>query len=413
MLHRKILCRQFSFRPIFIVLLALSFGSVFILKEYDDSVSVRQKYNENFKDFEAPRKPDKEEHLDVARESKKKRENLIIVTHGRSGSTFIGNIFNHHPNVFYLFEPYQTVERLHGAVATDDRDYQGKAFEWMKGILQCDFVSTKHVQDLERYYRRRYRKNYNPIKSISLLSPPFCPYNTTHSSWSAESCPPMDKETLEATCKSKYNITVLKPLISRMPNENVKQLLSVCDNDRINCKFLFLVRDPRGIIPSSRAFGFFKDDDDSLLGTHEWSKKICSATEINLNFFRSMSSDEKKRFMLLRYEDLAKDPLKTLPSLLKFAGLPDDKNLRKWLDLASHRPETESERKAAAWRQDSWEGAERWRWLVASDVISVIEKYCSHVMSVLGYKAVGGSHDLQKNLAVKLLEDSYEAQRWF
>lgn len=412
MLHRRILCR-FSFRPIFIVLLALSLGGVFILKEYDDSVSVSQKYNENFKDFEAPRKPDKEEHLDVGRESKKKRENLIIVTHGRSGSTFIGNIFNHHPNVFYLFEPYQTVERLHGAVATGDRDYQGKAFEWMKGILQCDFVSTKHVQDLERYYRRRYRKNYNPIKSISLLSPPFCPYNTTHSSWSAESCPPMDKETLEATCKSKYNITVLKPLIGRMPNENVKQLLSVCDNDRINCKFLFLVRDPRGIIPSSRAFGFFKDDDDSLLGTHEWSKKICSSTEINLNFFRSMSSDEKKRFMLLRYEDLAKDPLKTLPSLLKFAGLPDDKNLRKWLDLASHRPETESERNAARWRQDSWEGAERWRWLVESDVISVIEKYCSHVMSVLGYKAVGGSHDLQTNLAVKLLEDSYEALRWF
>ena len=209
----------------------------------------------------------------------------------------------------------------------------------------------------------------------------------------------MDKETLEATCKSKYNITVLKSLINRMPNKNGKQLLSVCDNDRINCKFLFLVRDPRCINPSSKSFGFFKDD-DSLLGIQEWSKKICSSTEINLNFFRSMSSDEKKRFMLLRYEDLAKDPLQTLPSLLKFAGLRDDKNLRKWLDLASHRPETKSEGIAARWRQDSWEGAE-------------IEKYCSHVMSVLGYKAVGGSYDLQTNLAVKLLEDSYEALRWF
>ena len=376
MLHRRILCR-FSFRPIFIVLLALSLGGVFILREDDDSVGVRQKYDENFKDFEAPRKPDKEEHLDVGRESKKKRENLIIVTHGRSGSTFIGNIFNHHPNVFYLFEPYQTVERLHGAVATSDRDYQGKAFEWMKGILQCDFVSTKHVQDLGRYYRKSYSKDYNPIKSFASFATVL----------------PLQHDAL-----------------NRMPNENGKQLLSVCDNDRINCKFLFLVRDPRGINPSSKAFGFFKDD-DSLLGIQEWSKKICSSTEINLNFFRSMSSDGKKRFMLLRYEDQADDPLKTLPSLLKFAGLPDDKNLRKWLDLASHRPETESERKAAAWRQDSWEGAERWRWLVGSDVITVIEKYCSHVMSVLGYKAVGGSYDLQTNLAVKLLEDSYEALR--
>ena len=112
--------------------------------------------------------------------------------------------------------------------------------------------------------------------------------------------------------------------------------------------------------------------------------------------------------MMLRYEDLAENPLKTLQSLLTFAGLPMDKSLREWLDLASHLPETKSERKAARWRQDSWEGAQRWRWKVGSDVINVIESYCSHVMGVLGYKSVSGSQLLRKNLTVRLLEGKYD-----
>ena len=35
----------------------------------------------------------------------KPRLNVIILTHIRSGSSFTGNMFNFHPDVFYLFEP--------------------------------------------------------------------------------------------------------------------------------------------------------------------------------------------------------------------------------------------------------------------------------------------------------------------
>ena len=416
-LGQRLFCR-FRFRSIllFIVLLALMFG-VFFLKENENENEniVRQKENEVHKeDLPTTQKIDKEtEQAHVGDKDKKKRQNLIIVTHGRSGSTFLGNIFNHHPNVFYLFEPYQTVERLHhGEVAPKNKDYQAKSFQWMKGIFQCDFVSLDHVKDLQGYYQKKYPGNYNPLKSLSLLSPPFCPYNTTDSLWSMEGCPPLDQKTLETTCKSKYNLTVVKVLMWRMPGESIKQLLSICDTDEFDCKFLFLVRDPRGIIPSSKAVGFYSEK-NSLDGTKTYSQKICRTTQINLNIIRSLSLVEKKRLMLLRYEELAENPMKILPSLMKFAGLPMDESLKKWLYLASHLPETESEREAARWRQDSWEGAQRWRWKVGSDVINVIENFCSHVMSVLGYKAVGGSHVLKNNLTVRLLEDRYEALQWF
>jgi len=82
----------------------------------------------------------------------KRRQHLIIVAHGRSGSSFRGNIFNHHPSVFYLFEPYQTAERLHGKLEPFDKDYEKNSFEWMQGILQCKFLSSAHANDLQHYY---------------------------------------------------------------------------------------------------------------------------------------------------------------------------------------------------------------------------------------------------------------------
>ena len=140
-----------------------------------------------------------------------------------------------------------------------------------------------------------------------------------------------------------------------------KQLLSIYESAvEFDCKFIFLVRDPRGIIPSSRAVGFYGDEDrKAFYGTQSFSQKICRATEINLNIVRSLRSQQKSRFMLpgmlFRYDDLTANPL---PSLLKFAEPPVDESLSKWLYLASHLPETEGEQKAARWRQDLHEGAE-------------------------------------------------------
>ena len=419
LLGRKRFC-WFSFRLLFLCSISLSIGVlvVNVVMSKRPSLIKQSRNTFEFKEelkLQAPAFHEEEKLQLRAGRANEKRLNLIIVAHGRSGSTFLGNIFNHHPSVFYLFEPYQTVERLLRAQAPYNKNYQEIAYRWMQGVFQCNFVSPRHVDDLQSYYRHKYPENYNPMKSLTLLSPPFCPYNATDPRWTLESCPPLDQETMEETCKNRYSVTVVKALISRMPEQNLKQLLSICENaDQFDCKFLFLVRDPRGIIPSSRAVGFYGDDDRKALnGTQSFSQKICSATEINLNIVRSLGSLKKSRFMLLRYEDLAANPLKTLPSLLKFAGLPMDESLSKWLYLASHLPETESEQKAARWRQDSREGAERWRWKVGRATISVIEQNCERVMNALGYKSVNGSRKIQRNLTVSLLEDSYAALQWF
>ena len=41
--------------------------------------------------------------------STSKRVNVIIISEPRSGSSFLGQIFNQHPDVFYLFEALRAV----------------------------------------------------------------------------------------------------------------------------------------------------------------------------------------------------------------------------------------------------------------------------------------------------------------
>ena len=36
--------------------------------------------------------------------------NIIIVTYMRSGSTLLGEIFKHHPDVFYFYEPFRRIQ---------------------------------------------------------------------------------------------------------------------------------------------------------------------------------------------------------------------------------------------------------------------------------------------------------------
>ena len=43
---------------------------------------------------------------------REKRLNVIILTHMSSGSSFSGNIFNLHPDVFYLYEPLHDLRRV-------------------------------------------------------------------------------------------------------------------------------------------------------------------------------------------------------------------------------------------------------------------------------------------------------------
>ena len=83
----------------------------------------------------------------------------------------------------------------------------------------------------------------------------------------------MTKESLASTCWKNYDLTVLKVLISRIPENTIKIILNACTSGDIDCKIVFLVRDPRGVVPSSKSVCFFRDavGDTAMGGTRLYS----------------------------------------------------------------------------------------------------------------------------------------------
>ena len=357
-----------------------------------------------------------EQTAQVDDKEKTARKNLIIVSHGRSGSTLTGDIFNHHPSVFYMYEPLQTPKRIQKKKTINDSGYNSLATEFLTGVFRCKFEDPDILDDIERYYR----KPEHPRISQSIGSPPLCPYQMTDPKWSPKHCLPMTNEVLGSACKDAYDLTVLKILMWRIPKNSIETILSACSAPDVDCKVIFLVRDPRAMIPSSKKIGFFGEQGppNAYLGTRLYSQERCAQTEENLELVRRLPDSLRDRIKLLRYEDLATNPLKVLADIYEFAGLPVLKSVRTWLNKT-----TRSSRNACNYRldggpvtctkDDAWAAANRWRWTAHLQEINIIERYCGRVLSLMGYRPANGSNELLTNRKIALFSDDYEAKHWF
>lgn len=343
------------------------------------------------------------------------RRNLIIVSHGRSGSSLMGDIFNHHPSVFYMYEPLQTTIRVKGR--TEYQNYSSLVERFFTDVFQCKFDQPQILADIEGYYR----KPDHPRISQAIASPPLCPYRLTDPRWDPQLCYPMTSESVGSACRDNYHLTVLKILMTRIPENSIKTVLSACDLlENAECKVLFLIRDPRAVIPSSRSVGFFTENKQSnaKLSTKLYSYWQCKQTEDNLEFIRTLSNSLRSRIRLQRYEDLAMNPLKELSSLYEFAGLTVLESVRAWLNETTQlsRKDCKHEVDGVAFsctKDDAWVAANRWRWKVHPHEIGIIEHYCGRAMGLMGYKSVGQSYELLTNVTIPLFSDQFEAKQWF
>ena len=344
-----------------------------------------------------------------------RRRNVIVVSHGRSGSSLVGDIFNRHPSVFYMYEPLQTAKRL-TRKSSEYSSYGGLVEKLLTGIFRCIFDQQHFLDDIEDYYRN----SNHPRVSQAIASPPLCPYNMTDPRWDPKLCHPMTKESLGNACKDNYDLTAIKVLMDRIPEYNIRILLSTCNSTDVDCKVVFLVRDPRAVIPSSRSFGFFREkggSPNSLQGTRLYSYRQCKQTEDNLELIRKLPNSVRKRIRLLRFEDLALNPLKELVGLYEFAGLTLLESVRTWLNETTRlnvRDCTKIDGEQATCTKDNAQVAvNRWRWKVHPYDIGIIEYYCESVMRLLGYRPVDRSYELLADVTTPLFYDEYEAKTWF
>ena len=332
----------------------------------------------------------------------RKRQVLLIVAHGRSGSTFLADIFNKHPRVFYVFEPLHDFQKQN----RDRQDYDEFAMKFLYHIVQCDFSVENSARDIGRFYRS---------KSRVLSSPPFCKYNQEDSRWKQADCGAVEQRDLERVC-TEHDTTVYKLLMERIPGQSIEKLFEVCEIAGVKCNIIHLIRDIRPLVMSSQKVVFFKEIDSlERPSMRQFVYSRCEMTEMNLNLVKEFDPSLRRHVTLVRFEDLAVEPLKVLDYLYEFAGLEVLENITNWvvkITQPSLKDLKAEERNPVSVVRDSFEVLNKWRLVADPCYVHVIERYCRDVMKLMGYIATEGSVEMLKNLGIPLINETYQAQYW-
>ena len=322
----------------------------------------------------------------------KTRLNVILLTHMSSGSTIVENMFNLHPDVFYIYEPLNTLRR--------DIDKN----EWR--ALQKP-SSDAYRQDFSTLLRDLFTCGFDEERTIELAFPKLTrELNAWHSST------PLNKESLKKACKAR-KITVTKIMQTRLPREGgIHELEQVCRSDpsKFDCFIIHLVRDPRAVLSSLISRRFFMEGPVANLFTQrpmspegikllkENAQMLCTLVLENLDHvYTEWSNWFKSRYLLIRYEDIISNLLKEVSDIYKYFGLPMVDIITNWIKGIPPPGRDTSRYLALVISRTDTATVEKWRSRENPSLVSLFEEACSPLMKSVGYLSVNGSENLQRD----------------
>ena len=335
--------------------------------------------------------------------SNKPRLNVIILTHMSSGSTFLGNMFNLHPDVFYLYEPLNTLRReVHG-----DRN----------GLVEWNVLDKKAEEayrtDFTNLLHDIFTCNFQGSNSINYLFPNWLRKAKHLLAWTRQDTK-FTKESMSKVCKSR-RITVAKIMQTRLPGKfGIRELQRVCSSepDKFECSIIHLVRDPRAVISSLINYQFYLLDKKNLITTTTPEGKkiirdnsfiLCSLIEDNLSYVNEeWSIWFKGRYILVRYEDITSDLLSTAFQLYNFTGLPMVTSIRKWILEGIWPLKVKPRHPTFVISENDKTRTEHWRSRFNTSQVTEFEELCWPVMYMMGYMSINSSQRLLHNTTQKL-----------
>ncbi|XP_008984475.2 carbohydrate sulfotransferase 5 [Callithrix jacchus] len=341
-------------------------------------------------------------------ETGSKRVHVLVLSSWRSGSSFVGQLFSQHPDVFYLMEPawhvWTTLWRgsataLHMAV----RDL-------VRSVFLCDM----DVFDAYMPQNRNLSAFFKWEVSRALCSPPACsafPRGAISKENACRTlCTRQPFSLAQEACRS-YSHVVLK----EVRFFNLKVLYPLLRDPVLNLHIVHLVRDPRAVLRSREAAAqLLALDSGIVLGTHgkwvEADPHLHLMREVCRSHVRIAEAATLKpppflrgRYRLVRFEDLAREPLAEIRALYAFTGLSLTPQLETWIRNITH---GSGIGKAFEAFQTSSRNAQNvsqaWRHALPFTKIRHVQKVCASALQLLGYRPVY-SEDEQHDLTVDLV----------
>ncbi|KAG6940809.1 carbohydrate sulfotransferase 4 [Chelydra serpentina] len=338
-------------------------------------------------------------------EEKPAQVHILILSSWRSGSSFTGQLFSQHPEVFYLMEPAWHVWTA--MYQNRAKTLQMAARDLIRSVFLCDMS----VFDAYMSTQRNKSDLFQWETSRALCSPPACDLFQRNHIISKTACKtlcsryPFSK--VEEACKT-YSHTVLK----EVRFFDLTALYPLFTDPFLNLKIIHLVRDPRAVFHSREKIVADLMRDSNIVvgpqknqgerGPYNVMQEICkSHIRIYTEGSQALPNFLKGRYMLVRYEDIVNDPLAKAAQMYKFAELHFTPKLQVWVYNITHGKGLGTQAFDISPR-DAVNVSQAWRKNLPFQKIAKLQNVCKDAMDLLGYRLVM-SEEEQKDMALNLL----------
>ncbi|XP_064169311.1 carbohydrate sulfotransferase 6 [Anguilla rostrata] len=332
---------------------------------------------------------------------------VLLLSSWRSGSSFLGQVFSQHPDVFYLMEPgwhVWTTLRQPGAWAL-----RMAVRDLVRSVFQCDLSVLESYTPAQRNVSHLFMWSH----SRALCSPPACPL-TPRDAFSNETeckrrCDARGLGGAERACRS-YSHVVLK----EVRFFDLEPLYPLLRDPALDVRVVHLVRDPRAVARSrdqsakalTRDNALVLERGDAAVADPQYRvlQEVCRS-HVRIHETAALRPPDflRGRYRLVRYEDVVRDPLAEIRAVYDFAGLRMSERLRDWIYRVTHG-------KGKGTRKEAFQITERnaadvsqaWRSALPHAKVRRIQELCRGAMDVLGYRPVESEAE-QRQLDLDLL----------
>ncbi|XP_031805872.1 carbohydrate sulfotransferase 4-like [Sarcophilus harrisii] len=333
---------------------------------------------------------------------------VLLLSSWRSGSSLTGQLFSQHPDVFYLMEPAWHVWLAFpgsGAAALRRR-----VLDLLRSVFLCD------LSLLGSYLGPGPRGQADVFMwetSRALCSPPACGAFPRGALVAAAECRPLCRRRpfggVEEACRSHSHVVLKEVRVLGLPG--LRPLLT---DPALNLRVVHLVRDPRAVFYSrERAGDRLRLDDRTLLGRRRWGgleagdrpyslmRVICRSQREIYEAARRLAAPLRARYLLVRYEDLVREPLAQAARLYAFSRLQFWPPLQAWVQRVTHGQGAGND----SFYPDSRDGlnvSRAWRWSLPYKKVARLQAVCGDFMRLVGYRPALSEQEL-RSLSLELL----------
>ncbi|XP_072881834.1 carbohydrate sulfotransferase 3-like [Hemitrygon akajei] len=350
--------------------------------------------------------PRREERKDLV-----ERKHLLLMAMTRTGSSFVGEFFKQNNNIFYLFEPMWHVEKT---VTFEPGGMNGVATsiiyrDVVQQLMLCDLYALesflfpmpdRHITGF------LFRRGSSKSLCEGAVCTPAKRGGTERFPCRLRHCGLLNMTLAAQACLQKQHVAMKTVRLRQL-----EFLRPLVEDLRINLRIIQLVRDPRAVLASrmvafpSKYEAWKKWANKGEVPDDEEVGKLRGNCE-NLHASAQLGISQppwlKDRFMLMRYEDIALEPLKRAQEMYRFAGIPFTPEVKKW--IYENTQASNPSKKLYSTHKNSSEQFEKWRLSLPFKIARVVQQVCEPAMKLFGYKFVKDAATLA-NRSASLLEN--------